>query len=99
MIFHIGAVLRKNLKNHSIICMAKNDDNNNIRKVMDSCIFQMRPEESKFVEKLNLSSTEGPKKIKGCVRLWQTDGVHTRLFFSPNGSAVAASGAHNSVQV
>ena len=64
-----------------------------------SFIFQMRAEESKFVEKLNLSSTEGPKKIKGCVRLWQTDGVHTRLFFSPNGSAVAASGAHNSVQV
>ena len=59
----------------------------------------MRPEESKFVEKLNLSSTEGPKKIKGCVRLWQTDGVHTRLFVSPNGTAVAASGAHNSVQV
>ena len=59
----------------------------------------MRPEESKFVEKLNFSSTEGPKKIKGCVRLWQTDGVHTRLFVSPNGTAVAASGAHNSVQV
>ena len=59
----------------------------------------MRPEESKFVEKLALSCTEGPKKFKGCVRLWQTDGVHTRLFFSPNGSAVAASGANNSVQV
>ena len=61
--------------------------------------FQMRPEESKFVEKLALSCTEGPKKFKGCVRLWQTDGVHTRLFISPNGSAVAASGANNSVQV
>ena len=67
--------------------------------ILWTLVLQMRPEESKFVEKLNLSSTEGPKKIKGCVRLWQTDGVHTRLFFSPNGSAVAASGAHNSVQV
>lgn len=40
MIFHIGAVLRKNLKNHSIICMAKNDDYNNNRKIMDSCFYR-----------------------------------------------------------
>lgn len=41
----------------------------------------------------------GPSKMTACVKLWQTDGVSTRLFFAPNGSAMAASGAHNSVQV
>lgn len=41
----------------------------------------------------------GPTKMKACVKLWQTDGVSTRLFFAPNGAALAASGAHNSVQV
>ena len=41
----------------------------------------------------------GPKKMKACVKIWQTDGVGTKLFFAPNGSAMAASGAHNSVLV
>ena len=56
---------------------------------------------SKMLEKLSIAtnSEEGPKKMKACVKLWQTDGVGTRLFFAPNGSAMAASGAHNSVQV
>ena len=55
---------------------------------------------SKMLEQLSIANTEeGPKKMKACVKLWQTDGVSTRLFFAPNGSAMAASGAHNSVQV
>ena len=55
---------------------------------------------SKMLEKLTIGNNqEGPKKMKACVKLWQTDGVNTRLFFAPNGSAMAASGAHNSVQV
>jgi hypothetical protein len=45
------------------------------------------------------AKTAGPVKMKSCIKLWQTDGVNTRLFFSSNGQALAASGAHNSVQV
>ena len=53
-----------------------------------------------MLEKLSLApNEEGPKKMKACVKLWQTDGVNTRLFFAPNGSALAASGANNSVHV
>ena len=54
-----------------------------------------------MLEQLSIANNneEGPKKMKACVKLWQTDGVSTRLFFAPNGSAMAASGAHNSVQV
>ncbi len=53
-----------------------------------------------MLEKLRIANTEeGPKKMKAVVKLWQTDGVGTRLFFAPNGSAMAASGAHSSVQV
>ena len=56
---------------------------------------------SKMLEKLSFSSSSsaGPKKMKSCLKLWQTDGVTTKLFFAPNGSGMAASGAHNSVQV
>jgi hypothetical protein len=56
---------------------------------------------SKMLEQLSIANNneEGPKKMKACVKIWQTDGVSTRLFFAPNGSAMAASGAHNSVQV
>ena len=55
---------------------------------------------SKMLEKLTLNSTSiGPQKMKACIKLWQTDGVTTKLFFAPNGSGMAASGAHNSVQV
>ena len=56
---------------------------------------------SKMLEKLCLasSSSPGPQKIKSCIKLWQTDGVTTKLFFAPNGIGMAASGAHNSVQV
>ena len=56
---------------------------------------------SKMMEKLSLvsNSSAGPKKMKSCIKLWQTDGVTTKLFFAPNGSGMAASGAHNSVQV
>ncbi len=54
---------------------------------------------SQLLQKFANQPEQGPKKMKACVKLWQTDGVSTRLFFAPNGAAMAASGAHNSVQV